>query len=228
MLGVIYEEEPEFADRVEQAAANSEEKHCLLYVICRLIQVEYGSALPSKDVDEIMEFVKTRRDDDNCGKKFKPLLKLTSTTGNHPKTGESVTVELIDWAAFGPFSLTAGKWRRVRPWRGNALGSYHPPPVWQSHRCASVLPARHRHQVHIEARVFGTKCLVVLAWPRGEPLEVVVVDNRPNQPPTSEGTGRQEEEGRDDQSRGIRCEGEGGYGQQPRLCSITAATLGRL
>ena len=91
------------AQRIEQACANSADRADIIKVVCRCCSLEYGTAMPSKLVDDIIAFLKER----SCkeGVALKARLAFKKVKSINKRTGVEMEVDTIDWASFGAFSL---------------------------------------------------------------------------------------------------------------------------
>lgn len=93
----------DMAKTIEQACANSTDRGDFIKVVCRCCFLDYGTAMPSKLVDDIVTFLKDRSNKE--GVTHKAMLAFKKAKSINKRTGVELELDTIDWDSFGAFSL---------------------------------------------------------------------------------------------------------------------------
>jgi hypothetical protein len=93
----------DMAKTIEQACANSSDRGEFIKVVCRCCFLDYGTAMPSKIVDDIVTFLKDRSNKE--GVTHKAMLAFKKVTHVNKRTGVELEVDTIDWDSFGAFTI---------------------------------------------------------------------------------------------------------------------------
>jgi hypothetical protein len=103
----------EQAQKIEQACANSSDRAEIIKVVCRCCFIDYGTAMPSKVVDDVVTFLKERSAREGIA--VMAMLAFKKVKSTNKRTGTETEVDTIDWDSFGAFSLTLEDGSRYTP-----------------------------------------------------------------------------------------------------------------